>query len=134
MHARGKAVDPDINWKELSRAMAGFTGADCMGLMQRAARMAGRQVSREAHQSPGRTQGRRETNVTGADRTARTLLLARRPARRTSDAELVKSKQIQTPRQGRQADKGVRQTSRSGRQTNGSDRQADLSSGATSTF
>ncbi|MEW5306932.1 MAG: hypothetical protein WDW36_009362 [Sanguina aurantia] len=43
VHARGKAVDPDINWRELSRAMAGFTGADCMGLMQRAARMAGRQ-------------------------------------------------------------------------------------------
>ena len=28
---------------EVARAMAGFTGADCMGLMQRAARMAARQ-------------------------------------------------------------------------------------------
>lgn len=46
VHARNKAVDPNINWYEVSRAMAGFTGADCMGLMQRAARMAARQVSR----------------------------------------------------------------------------------------
>lgn len=43
VHARNKAVDPNINWFEVSRAMAGFTGADCMGLMQRAARMAARQ-------------------------------------------------------------------------------------------
>ena len=45
VHARNKAVDPNINWYEVARAMAGFTGADCMGLMQRAARMAARQVS-----------------------------------------------------------------------------------------
>ncbi|KAL6745073.1 P-loop containing nucleoside triphosphate hydrolase protein, partial [Haematococcus lacustris] len=43
VHARNKAVDPSINWTEVARAMAGFTGADCMGLMQRAQRMAGRQ-------------------------------------------------------------------------------------------
>ncbi|GFH16281.1 AAA domain-containing protein, partial [Haematococcus lacustris] len=43
VHARNKAVDPAINWTEVARAMAGFTGADCMGLMQRAQRMAGRQ-------------------------------------------------------------------------------------------
>ena len=43
MHARNKAVDPSINWPEVARAMSGFTGADCMGLMARAARMAGRQ-------------------------------------------------------------------------------------------
>ncbi len=48
VHARNKAVDPTINWAEVARAMAGFTGADCMGLMQRAARMAARQV-RMAH-------------------------------------------------------------------------------------
>ena len=45
VHARDKAVDPAINWYEVARSMAGFTGADCMGLMQRAARMAARQVS-----------------------------------------------------------------------------------------
>lgn len=27
VHARNKAVDPTINWKEVARAMAGFTGA-----------------------------------------------------------------------------------------------------------
>mmetsp|Transcript_3123 Transcript_3123/g.6809 ORF Transcript_3123/g.6809 Transcript_3123/m.6809 type:complete len:1041 (+) Transcript_3123:95-3217(+) len=43
VHARNKAVDPKINWYEVARSMAGFTGADCMGLMQRAARMAARQ-------------------------------------------------------------------------------------------
>jgi len=43
VHARNKRVDPAINWYEAARAMAGFTGADCMGLMQRAARMAARQ-------------------------------------------------------------------------------------------
>lgn len=36
-------MDPSINWYEVARAMAGFTGADCMGLMARAARMAARQ-------------------------------------------------------------------------------------------
>jgi cell division protease FtsH len=46
VHARTKAVDPSINWYEVARAMAGFTGADCMGLMQRAARMAARQVGK----------------------------------------------------------------------------------------
>ena len=45
VHARDKAVDPSINWYEVARSMAGFTGADCMGLMQRAARMAARQVN-----------------------------------------------------------------------------------------
>ena len=44
VHTKGKPVDPEINWYEVARAMAGFTGADCMGLMQRAARMAARQV------------------------------------------------------------------------------------------
>lgn len=44
VHARDKAIDPSINWIEVARSMAGFTGADCMGLMQRAARMAARQV------------------------------------------------------------------------------------------
>ncbi|KAG2437047.1 hypothetical protein HYH02_011309 [Chlamydomonas schloesseri] len=43
VHARNKAVDPNINWYEVARAMAGFTGADVMGLMARAARMAARQ-------------------------------------------------------------------------------------------
>eukprot|EP00877_Chromochloris_zofingiensis_P008651 jgi/Chrzof1/4039/Cz13g18040.t1 len=43
VHARNKSVDPNINWYEVARAMAGFTGADCMGLMNRAARMAARQ-------------------------------------------------------------------------------------------
>lgn len=43
VHARNKAVDPTINWYEVARAMAGFTGADCMGLMARAARLAARQ-------------------------------------------------------------------------------------------
>jgi hypothetical protein len=43
VHARNKAVDTSINWFEVARAMAGFTGADCMGLMARAARMAARQ-------------------------------------------------------------------------------------------
>ncbi|GAX80068.1 hypothetical protein CEUSTIGMA_g7506.t1 [Chlamydomonas eustigma] len=43
VHARDKAVDPNINWYEVARTMAGFTGADCMGLMQRAACMAARQ-------------------------------------------------------------------------------------------
>ncbi|GLC69378.1 ATP-dependent zinc metalloprotease FTSH 1 [Pleodorina starrii] len=47
VHARNKAVDPNINWYEVARAMAGFTGADVMGLMARAARMAARQ-GREA--------------------------------------------------------------------------------------
>ncbi|GFR51495.1 hypothetical protein Agub_g13859, partial [Astrephomene gubernaculifera] len=47
VHARNKSVDPSINWYEVARAMAGFTGADVMGLMARAARMAGRQ-GREA--------------------------------------------------------------------------------------
>ncbi|GLI67098.1 hypothetical protein VaNZ11_011303 [Volvox africanus] len=47
VHARNKAVDPTINWYEVARAMAGFTGADVMGLMARAARMAARQ-GREA--------------------------------------------------------------------------------------
>jgi hypothetical protein len=42
VHARNKAVDPNINWLEVSRSMAGFTGADCMGIMARAARMAAR--------------------------------------------------------------------------------------------
>lgn len=42
VHARNKAVDPAINWLEAARSMAGFTGADCMGLMNRAARMAAR--------------------------------------------------------------------------------------------
>ncbi len=44
VHARDKLVDPKINWLEVARSMAGFTGADCMGLMQRAGRMAARQV------------------------------------------------------------------------------------------
>ncbi|KAG1666581.1 hypothetical protein FOA52_000548 [Chlamydomonas sp. UWO 241] len=43
VHARTKSVSPDINWYEVARSMAGYTGADCMGLMQRAARMAARQ-------------------------------------------------------------------------------------------
>uniref|UniRef100_A0A383VRP6 AAA+ ATPase domain-containing protein n=1 Tax=Tetradesmus obliquus TaxID=3088 RepID=A0A383VRP6_TETOB len=47
VHARNKSVDPTINWQEVARAMSGFTGADCMGLMARAARMAARQ-GREA--------------------------------------------------------------------------------------
>ncbi|KXZ53715.1 hypothetical protein GPECTOR_6g632 [Gonium pectorale] len=47
VHARNKAVDPNINWYEVARAMAGFTGADVMGLMARAARMAARK-GREA--------------------------------------------------------------------------------------
>eukprot|EP00879_Flechtneria_rotunda_P028172 GHRR01030255.1.p1 GENE.GHRR01030255.1~~GHRR01030255.1.p1 ORF type:complete len:520 (+),score=209.83 GHRR01030255.1:1412-2971(+) len=45
VHARNKSVDPTINWEEVARAMSGFTGADCMGLMARAARMAARQGS-----------------------------------------------------------------------------------------
>eukprot|EP00983_Pelagomonas_calceolata_P045085 1139547-Pelagomonas_calceolata.AAC.12 len=48
VHACNKSVDPTINWYEVARAMAGFTGADCMGLMQRGARMAARQVSAHA--------------------------------------------------------------------------------------
>ena len=53
VHARDKAVDPAINWYEVARSMAGFTGADCMGLMQRAARMAARQVgSRRTYTRP----------------------------------------------------------------------------------
>jgi cell division protease FtsH len=47
VHARNKRVVPGINWLEVARSMAGFTGADCMGLMGRAARMAGR-AGREA--------------------------------------------------------------------------------------
>eukprot|EP00878_Enallax_costatus_P001473 GHUV01001624.1.p1 GENE.GHUV01001624.1~~GHUV01001624.1.p1 ORF type:complete len:977 (+),score=283.07 GHUV01001624.1:432-2933(+) len=47
VHARNKSVDSTINWEEVARAMSGFTGADCMGLMARAARMAARQ-GREA--------------------------------------------------------------------------------------
>jgi len=47
VHARNKSVDPTINWEGVAKAMSGFTGADCMGLMARAARMAGRQ-GREA--------------------------------------------------------------------------------------
>jgi len=43
VHARDKHVDPGVNWFEVARSMAGFTGADCMGLMQRAVRMAARQ-------------------------------------------------------------------------------------------
>lgn len=43
VHARDKRVDPNLNWNEVARAMSGFTGADCMGLMMRAAGMAGRQ-------------------------------------------------------------------------------------------
>lgn len=43
VHARHKPVDPSIRWLDVARTMAGYTGADCMGLMQRAARMAARQ-------------------------------------------------------------------------------------------
>lgn len=46
MHARDKRVDPNLNWNEVARAMSGFTGADCMGLMLRAQGMAARQVSK----------------------------------------------------------------------------------------
>lgn len=43
VHARGKSVDPSIKWYEVARSLPGYTGAECMGLMQRAARMAARQ-------------------------------------------------------------------------------------------
>lgn len=46
VHARDKRVDPNLNWNEVARAMSGFTGADCMGLMLRAQGMAARQVSK----------------------------------------------------------------------------------------
>ncbi|KAG1670583.1 hypothetical protein FOA52_012156 [Chlamydomonas sp. UWO 241] len=50
VHARDKFVAAGINWMEVARSMAGFTGADCMGLMQRATRMAARQGRESIHE------------------------------------------------------------------------------------
>ena len=37
IHMRDKQVDPDLDVRRLARACAGFTGAEIMGLMNRAA-------------------------------------------------------------------------------------------------
>jgi len=37
VHARGKQIDPALDWKRMARATAGFTGAELMNLMNAAA-------------------------------------------------------------------------------------------------
>jgi SpoVK/Ycf46/Vps4 family AAA+-type ATPase len=44
VHSKGKQIDPNLNWRRVSRATAGFSGADLMNLMNIAAIEAVREV------------------------------------------------------------------------------------------
>ena len=48
VHARGKRVAANVNWRRIARATSGFSGADLMNLMNTSAIEAVRQVRRDA--------------------------------------------------------------------------------------
>jgi len=74
VHARGKTVDPSLDWNRMARATAGFTGAELMNLMNAAAIQAVRD---------GRTVINEEILLKALDR-----VMEERHARRTAAASI----------------------------------------------